>query len=219
MIYLFEDKEGRMAQYLNGKVDGNLLKRAVMMCTRNDDLDEYISNHFGDADAILFHVSYVFPDSGIKNDAVRNAFLKKGVPFIYFSGASNNNISRFENGTAFADVRSSDMYANLPEFISRYGHSGKVNIPFLVYGKGYLKNSLLGLQAWASEFLWNYDSAQPLNIGVQQMLISGINSRIQEEELQSEKESMLTDLKAFRGTDNFTPAFVLGRIQAILDRN
>ena len=44
MIYLFEDKEGRMALYMKASVDHCLLKRAIMNCKR-DEINQYIDDN------------------------------------------------------------------------------------------------------------------------------------------------------------------------------
>ena len=42
MIYLFEDKEGRKAKYIQGTIDDSVLKSAIMNCSR-DELEAYIN--------------------------------------------------------------------------------------------------------------------------------------------------------------------------------
>ena len=70
MIYLFEDKEGRMELFLKETIDDGFLKKVVMNC-KIDEITSYIEEHFSDADLVLFHKSYIFPQSGVTNEAVR----------------------------------------------------------------------------------------------------------------------------------------------------
>ena len=218
MIYLFEDREGRMKRFLKGDIESHLLKRAVLNC-RKEELSDYIGEHFSDAELILFHLSYVFPQSGVTNDSVREVFLSRGIPFIYFSGQSKNSIGRTSEGIQTADVRSEDMYSHLPAFIQVYKETGKVNIPLLVFGEHYLMNSLLKVLEWTNNQLWELKDDEPLKPAKVLLLITGISTRMQEDELKADKDALIEFINGHRSTGDLTPVLLLGQIQRILDRH
>ena len=83
MIYLFEDRKGRMQEYIKEEINSSLFKESVFDCDLID-IDKYIDSQFNNADCILFHKSYVFPQSGITADFVKQKFINKEIPFVFF---------------------------------------------------------------------------------------------------------------------------------------
>ena len=217
MIYLFEDKEGRMALYLKEGVDSSLLTRAIMNCKR-DEINQYIDDNFSDAEAVLFHVSYSFPQPGVTNDAVRNAFLSKGVPFVFFSGGSKNSLSTLK-GIPTADIYSKDMYSHLPGFLEEFKATGIVNIPLLVYGKNYILNSLLKSMEWVNDQLWGVKGDEPLPTSIVRNLVSSIQNSIQEDELREDKNALLNFIKGHFSSGVLTSDSIIAQIQQIIDRH
>ncbi len=218
MIYLFEDKEGRMALYMKAGIDQCLLKRAIMNCKR-DEISQYIDDNYSDADAVLFHVSYSFPQSGVTNDVVREAFLSKGIPFVYFSGGSKNSLGTTPQGIPTADIRSEDMYSHLPSFIEEYRATGKINLPLLVFGKNYLMNSLLKATEWVNDQLWGLKGDEPISPAIARTLVSGIRSGMQEEELKEDKNTLLNFINEHFSSGDLTPDRLMTQIQKIIDRH
>ena len=218
MIYLFEDKEGRMELFLKETIDDGFLKKVVMNC-KIDEITSYIEDHFSDADLVLFHKSYIFPQSGVTNEAVREAFLAKGIPFVYFSGQSSNSVGRTEKGIQTADVRSEDMYLHLPDFIQDYKQTGKANIPLLVFGKDYLMNTLLKVLEWVNNKLWSSPDGEPMNMGQVQIIRSGINARMPEDELKDDRAALIKFIDEHRAAGDLTPSLLLGQIQRIIDQH
>lgn len=216
MIYLFEDKEGRKAKYIQGTIDDSVLKSAIMNCSR-EELESYIDENFKDADAVLFHLSYVFPNPGLTNDLVKETFIRRGVPFVYFSGGSQCSISR-NNDIMTADVRSQDMYHNLSDFVNDYKNNGFINLPLLVYGKGYLMNSLLKIIELINVALWKYDRTQSISLMELMKIKSIIISRMQESELQLEKEALINFIDSQRTSGTLTPDSIISEIQKIIDK-
>lgn len=144
MIYIFEDRKGRMNQYYNSKFDTEILKEGIFDCFK-DEMNLYINNNFQHADAVLFHKSYTFSNTGISSDDVKNLFFEKKIPFVYFSGGLKNSIILLD-GINNGNVNSGDMYNNLSQFLDDYKQTGNVNIPLLIFGNKYLINSLLHMQ-------------------------------------------------------------------------
>jgi len=218
MIYLFEDKEGRMALYMKEGINNSLLTRAVMNC-KKDEISQYIDDNFNEADAVLFHVSYSFPQPGVTNDAVREAFLSKGVPFVFFSGGSKNSLSTTPEGIPIADIRSEDMYSHLPGFLEEFKATGKVNIPLLVYGANYLLNSLLKQMEWVNDQLWGLKGDEPLSPSIARTLVSGIRSGMQEDELREDKNALLNFINEHFSSGDLTSDSITAQIQQIIDRH
>ncbi len=215
---MFEDKEGRMALYMKGNLDSNLIKRAIMNC-KKDEINQYIDDCYRDANAVLFHVSYTFPQRGVTNDAVREAFLSKGIPFIYFSGGSNNSIGKTREGIPFADIRSEDMYSHLPLFLEEFKSTGRVNIPLLVYGKNYMMNSLLKAMEWVNDQLWDLKRDEPIAPPVARMLVSGIRNGMHEDELKEDKNDLLNFIDQHFSLGDLTPDSIIVQFQKIIDRH
>lgn len=218
MIYLFEDKVGRMALYMKGELDSSLIKHAVMDC-KKDEINQYIDEHYRDANAVLFHVSYTFPQRGVTNDAVREAFLSKGIPFIFFSGGSNNSLGKTREGIPFADIRSEDMYSNLPFFIGEFRSTGRLNIPLLVYGQNYMRNSLLKAMEWVNDLLWELKRDEPVAPPVARTLVSGIRNSMHEDELKEDKNDLLSFIDQHFSAGDLTPDSIIVQLQKILDRH
>jgi len=151
-----------MHQYLSKAVTSVNLKEVVFDCPYDMDVNEYINNAFGDARAILYHSSYKLANSIISKEVVKDAFIKRKVPFIFFSGGLENNY--FEvSGVTQAYVNSGDMYKNLGKFIEKVDETGEVVIPILLYGSKYLINDILKAQKLNARYFSNKKSDYPLN--------------------------------------------------------
>mgnify|MGYP001340853998 CR=1 FL=1 len=162
MIYLFEDRKDRMHQYLSKAVTSDNLKEVIFDCPYDMDVNEYINNTFGDARVILFHSSYKLANSSISKEIVKEAFIKRKVPFIFFSGGLENNY--FEvGGVTQAYVNSGDMYKNMDKFIEKVDETGEVAIPILLYGLNYLINDILKSQKLIARYFSNKKSDYVLN--------------------------------------------------------
>jgi hypothetical protein len=186
MIYLFEDRKGRMEQFIKGGIDQRFLKEVVFDCT-DENIDAFIEINFKDAVCILFHKSYNFPNRKITSDLVKQIFINKQIPFVYFSGGLNNNVL-LDNNIYTGNVDSGDMYNNLDEFLTNYKGQKTPNIPLLVYGKGYLLNSLLELQYKITKKLFTYKDDYILNSDDLDEILDLISPRIMEPELKQDKQ-------------------------------
>lgn len=189
MIYLFEDRKGRMENYLKDNLDPNLIKQVIIDCQKSE-LVEYLSSNFSDASAIIFHLSYSFIDDSITYEDVKGHFMKKKIPFVYFSGGLDNNLV-IENGIINGNVNSGDMYKNIMTFLEYYQASGEVNIPMLVNGKHYLLNSLLELQSIITSYLFDKRNDEDLTYNDLCEIIELIEARLKERELIEDKAKLL----------------------------
>lgn len=162
MIYLFEDRKDRMHQYLTKAVASANLKEDIFDCPYDMDVNEYINNTFDDARAILFHSSYKLANNKISKERVKEAFIKRKVPFVFFSGGMENNY--FEvGGVTQACVNSGDMYKNLSMFIEKLDETGEVAIPILLYGTKYLINDVLKAQKLIVRYFSSKKHSNKLN--------------------------------------------------------
>lgn len=151
MIYLFEDRKDRMHQYLKEVVASVNLKEALFDCPLTMDIEEYVVTAFGDAKAILFHSSYKLASKSLTKEDVKASFLKKSIPFVFFSGGLENNFNEI-NGVPQAWVNHGDMYKNLSKFVEKFDNTGEVIIPILLYGSDYLLNDMLRFQKLTARY-------------------------------------------------------------------
>lgn len=153
-IYLFEDRIIRLQQY-NVNVEGlsNIIHRPII-CPTNTDIGGYIKDNYADAAIALIHKSYRF--NNVTIDDVRGCFISAfNIPVVIFSGASNNNIYKDNNGLIMAEINSGVLYHNLKFFHDDFVASQIPNISILVYGKDYLKHQLLQMQYRINALFFN----------------------------------------------------------------
>lgn len=216
MIYLFEDRKGRMEQYLKAHLDSDVIKVALIDCEK-DNLSDYLTDNFSDSKAIIFHSSYSFNDKNITNENVKKYFIEKKIPFVYFSGGLNNNLV-IENGATNGNVNSGDMYNNLEYFLKVYKEYGQINVPLLVYGEKYLLNSLLELQAVISLSLFAKPNDHSLTNSTYYEIIDLVDARIKEEELKEDKSKLLEWLGKAKQKLSLDKKTLLSQIQKLNDK-
>jgi len=215
MIYLFEDRKGRQELYLKEKLDNIVLKTALIDCKKSD-LTNYLTNHFSDAKAILFHSSYSFNDNEITKEDIKKIYIEKKIPFIYFSGGLNNNIV-VENGMSNANLNSGDMYKNLPIFLQEYKNNNKINVSLLIYGEKYLLNSLLELQSILTYYFFKKSNDYILIGNDYEDIIDIIDVRIKEDELKEDKTKLLNWIETEREKQKLNKQTLLSQIQKLTD--
>jgi len=216
MVYLFEDRKGRMQQYLHKELDPNYIKESIFDCSQ-DSIDSYISTNYSDAKCILFHKSYTFPQDGITVDFIKQKFLNKYVPFVLFSGGLQNNLLD-ENNIKTGTVDSGDMYNNLHLFINEYRSKQLINIPLLVFGRNYLLNSLLDLQNKINMMLFSYKHEDVLNENILDEIHDEVDSRINEVEFRDDKSKFLSWLDDNMNTSSITVKLIKSQIQKLVDK-
>ena len=216
MIYLFEDRIGRMQQYLKNNLDSEVAKIALLDCQK-DNLTNYLINEFSDSKAIIFHSSYSFNDKSITNEDVKSFFCDNKVPFIYFSGGLNNNLV-IDNGITNGNVNSEDMYKNLTHFLEDYKVFKKVNVSLLIYGEKYLLNSLLELQAIISLYLFDKSNKHVLTTEDFNEIIDLVEVRLKENELKEDKFILLQWLDNKKMKQKLDKQTLLSQIQKLNDK-
>lgn len=189
MIYLFEDRKDRMESYLKDKLDSDIIQQVIIDCQKSD-LEEYLTAKFSNADAVIFHLSYSFVDNKITHEDVKNFFLEKTIPFVYFSGGLNNSLF-IENDIINGNINSGDMYKNIFNFLEYYKEREEVNIPLLINGKGYLLNSLLELQNVIALYLFDKTDEENLTEDDLHEIFDLVDARLKEKELGEDKEKLL----------------------------
>jgi hypothetical protein len=216
MIYLFEDRKGRMETYFKDILDVNIIKTGYLECKKAE-LETYLKDNFADAVAILFHSSYIFIDKQITNEDVKNYFKRNKVPFVYFSGNLSNNLI-IENGLLNANVNSGDMYNNLNIFLAEYERNKTINIPKLVYGEKYLINSLMELQTITNIFLFDKTSNQFLTPNELSEIIDLTEARLKEVEFIEDKTKLLEWLKRGIKQASIDKQTLTNQIQRLIDK-
>lgn len=216
MIYLFEDRKGRMEQYLNHNLDSTIINVALLDC-KKEKLVEYLSDNFSDAKAIIFHSSYSFNDMSISNEDVKKYFIEKKVPFVYFSGGLNNNLVN-ENGITNGNVNSGDMYKNLPYFLKVYELQNRINIPLIVYGEKYLLNSLLEVQTIINIYLFEKVNNYILEVFDFNEITDLVDARFKEDELKEDKLKLLDWFNNESKKKTLDKQTLLSQIQKLNDK-
>jgi len=216
MIYLFEDRKGRMEQYLSEHLDSNIIKVAIIDCAKID-LMNFLSSNFSDSSAVIFHSSYSFNDKDITNEDVKKYFSDKKIPFVYFSGGLNNNLV-LENGVTNGNVNSGDMYINLTSFLKEYKDTKSIIVALLVYGEKYLLNSLLELQAVCALYLFDKKHNYILNTEDFYELIDLVDARLKEEELKEDKHKLIELLNMNLEERKLEKQALLSNIQKLTEK-
>lgn len=216
MIYLFEDRKGRMLQYISEGINNPVLKEAIFDCS-DENIDQYIDDNFKDATCILFHKSYNFPNRRITIDLVKESFLKKKTPFVYFSGGLKNNFL-IDKQVYTGNVDSGDMYNNLSLFLEEKNKNASINIPLIIYGKRYLLNSLLELQNRIIKYLFEKSDNQTLNNDDLEEIEDIIYSRINEPELAVDKSKLMQWIKSKSPKEDIKVQVLKSQIEKLIDK-
>lgn len=140
MIYIFDDREERRENYSSLFINykSQLTQESF---TPEGDLQEYVTDKFGDAEIVIMHRSYRFPGDNYELSDVLNAF--KGVPIVLFSGAIQKaSILKAEN---IYQVNSIVMYENLSDFLDSKKVDNNAPIEMILWGKNFIKNQFLTL--------------------------------------------------------------------------
>lgn len=216
MIYLFEDRKGRMLQYISEGINYPFLKEAIFDCS-DEDIDQYIDDNFKDATCILFHKSYNFPNRRITSDLVKENFLRKKIPFVYFSGGLKNNLL-IDKQVYTGNVDSGDMYNNLSLFLEQNNKNKSINIPLLIYGKRYLLNSLLELQNRIIKYLFDKLDNQTLDNDDLDEIEDIIYTRINEPELAVDKSKLMQWIKNKIGKEEIKVEILKSQIEKLIEK-
>lgn len=156
MIYIFDDRSQRRKvnkEKLNKF--SNVLSFGTIKTIPGKSIEESLIESMNDnPECIIFHKSYVFDDSNLSYETVREFFNSYDVPVVIFSGGTEKN----NKGEKEINMNAELMYDNLPFFLEDYVGNGKINLEILVWGKRYQLNTLLILQnKLAEEFFITND--------------------------------------------------------------
>lgn len=148
MIYIFDDRSQRRE---SNKERLNRFSNFIIFDTIKTESEKSLEDtkiaYIDNPECIMFHKSYVFEDSSLSYETVREIFNSYDVPVVIFSGGTEGGNLGKEETVINADL----MYENLPIFIEDYIRNGKINLASLVWGKRHTLNSLLMLQNKLSE--------------------------------------------------------------------
>lgn len=141
MIYLFEDRKGRMENLLENKLNLKIVNTELSIAVAKNELEIFF-NSLVNIKALLIHKSYKFPASDVTIEDIKSICKQNGIPIGLFSGGLSNAIID-EN---FVMCNSGDFYSNLNLFLNEFEKNHKINLPLLVFGKRYVINELKQLQ-------------------------------------------------------------------------
>ena len=144
MIYIFDDRYQR--RELNKEKLNKFSKILSFEVVKTDfgkSIEETLIESMPEnPECIIFHKSYVFEDSNLSYETVREIFNSYNVPIVIFSGGLENN----NKGEKEVNMNAELMYENLPFFLEDYINNGKINLDILVWGRKYRINALMILQ-------------------------------------------------------------------------
>lgn len=144
MIYIFDDRFQRR-ELNKEKLNkfSKILSFEVVTTASERSIEESLIETMPDnPECIIFHKSYIFEDSNLSYETVREIFNSYNVPIVIFSGGIENN----NKGEKEVSMNAELMYENLPFFLEDYVNNGKINLDILLWGRKYQINSLLILQ-------------------------------------------------------------------------
>lgn len=145
MIYIFEDRAEREA--INKDVVDRYPDKicfAKFNIDEQQELEQFIIDHFHDAECILFHKSYSFLDKDVNLSKVQQKLVVDyGVKFIVFSGGTERS-SIADNGVI--NINADVMYSNLGLFLETYRLTGNRIYEILLWGEKYRLSQLLAKQ-------------------------------------------------------------------------
>ncbi len=144
MIYVFDDRSQRR-EVNKEKLNkfSNVLSFETIKTNPGKSIEESLIESMSDnPECIIFHKSYIFDDSNLSYETIREFFNSFDVPVVIFSGGIEKN----NKGENDVNINAELMYDNLPFFLEDYVDNGKINLEILVWGKRYQLNALLILQ-------------------------------------------------------------------------
>jgi hypothetical protein len=159
MIYLFEDRKDRMIDYLGHELINENIRESKFIVPEGQTINEFILQDFKDAQAIIFHKSYRFPDSNITITQVFDSFKKNlnNCQLVSFSGSvETGNYYIDSNNQYFLNINSAIMYSNLKYFMDEFTVTGKVDVRKLLFAENVKKNELLSFYNNAMMVIHSY---------------------------------------------------------------
>ena len=123
-----------------------------------------------------------------------------------------------ENHTYIGNVDSADMYNNLELFLTNYSEINSPNIPLLVYGQGYLLNSLLELQNKICKKLFMYKDEQILNSDDLEEILDIISPRIIEPELKKDKQKFEDWIENNIDENKITTRIIKSQLEKLIEK-
>lgn len=143
MIYIFDDRAQR-------RKDNEEKLRKYSDCVKfmkvnlipGKSVEESVIDSIDNPECIIFHKSYVFEDSAVTFETIRQLFMSFDVPVVIFSGGIGNSSKGKKEINMNADL----MYENLPYFVNHLREKKELNIDTLLWGEKYELNAMLELQ-------------------------------------------------------------------------
>lgn len=133
MIYIFEDRTERKSLHQD-KINKypDRICFATFDIVENQSLTDYISSNLTDADCIILHKSYTFPNK-VDPLKILNEFNKiSSIKTVLFSGGNENGVisSNGNHCLVNADI----MYDNLSLFLEHYISTNEISFERLIWG-------------------------------------------------------------------------------------
>ena len=211
MIYLFEDRKGRMENLLENKLNHRIVNAELTIAVVKNEL-EFFFNSLVNIKALLIHKSYKFPSSDVTIEDIISICKQKGIPIGLFSGGLSNAIID-EN---FVMCNSGDFYSNLHLFLNEFEKNNKVNLPLLVFGKRYLINELKQLQIVVSKKVIQKAIVDIISLKI---VVNDIRTYLSAPELSDDKNKLINwiELKIEEGK-TIEAKTILNQLQKVINK-
>ena len=211
MIYLFEDRKGRMENLLENKLNLRIVNAELTIAVVKNELDFFL-NSLVNIKALLIHKSYKFPSSDVTIEDIISICKQKGIPIGLFSGGLSNAIID-EN---FVMCNSGDFYSNLHLFLNEFEKNNKVNLPLLVFGRRYLINELKQLQIVVSKKVIQKEIVDIISLKI---VVNDIRTYLSAPELSDDKNKLIywIELKIEEGK-TIEAKTILNQLQKVINK-
>jgi hypothetical protein len=211
MIYLFEDRKGRMDKLLNNSLNSEIINTETQILVSKSELDSFF-NSLINVQALLIHKSYKFPAKDITIEDIKTICKNKGIPIGIFSGGESNAIID-EN---FVMCNSGDFYNNLNLFLDEYQNRSTINLPLLVFGKRYILNELKQLQIKVSIKTFQKKDIDILSL---KLIRNDVENYLSAPEIEDDKNKLIKSIESnIVENKAIKSEIILSQIKKLIDK-
>ncbi len=170
MIYLVEDRLPRQKQFLQDyelPEDRIRVISDIHFSNTPKQIDSASDDQFPNAEAVLCHKGHVFfNDKSNLLTEFQKYYIKKHVPFVFFSGSISSANYTSIGSTFGANVNSRIFYGNLKYYLE----TSPYDVRILCFGRRYLLNEFMIFTNIVSAKLHSFDNNTKLEESTRQFL-------------------------------------------------
>lgn len=194
MIYLFDDVAYRVNNMVSLELKDNpIIQFSQFNCPDRTGVENYIDQTFVHPDAILLHNTYKVKEKGITPEQIKSLFIKRKIPFAFFSGGTEVGNYFKESNVDTANINASRMYDNLELFLEDFKKKNAISFPVLIFGSEYIKIESLELLKAVTIYLANRNENDRLEKRDREDIVEFLVGPIIKNELFNEDKKRLLD--------------------------